>query len=173
MKQGSPVPGSPDRKQQLHKEEQQQDQLLDYQSDFESESKTEPDYSASQVSEDLQRNGGEEKMVSEVRDGGLDSDMSDGRTEDDYSRAFSEASHSSTSQTSDRSHTSKSNSQGRSEDSRPSLLHEGQASYQQSRRRTSSRKVLKETAVQTHSGPLASTWPTGLSTTHSICLSKM
>ncbi|XP_005919918.1 uncharacterized protein C19orf44 homolog [Haplochromis burtoni] len=161
-KQGSPVPGSPDRKQQLHEEEQQQDQLLDYQSDFESESKTEPDYSASQVSEDLQRNGGEEKMVSEVRDGGLDSDMSDGRTEDDYSRAFSEASHSSTSRTSDRSHTSKSNSQGRSEDSRLSLLHEGQASYQQSRRRTSARKVLKETAVQTHSGPLASTWPTDI-----------
>ncbi|XP_030584236.1 uncharacterized protein C19orf44 homolog [Archocentrus centrarchus] len=158
-KQGSPAPASSDGNQQL------QEELLDYQSDFESDSRTEPDdYSANQVSEHLQKTGGEEQVVSEVRGEVLDSDVPHERTEDDYSSAFSGTSQASASQTSDRSRTLKPYSQSTSEDSKSSLSHESRTSSQQSRRRPSARKVLKEAAVQTHPDPLASTWPTGVST---------
>lgn len=158
-KQGSPAPASSDGNQQLREE------LLDYQSDFESDSRAEPDdYSANQVSEHLQRTGGEEQVVSEVRDEVLDSDVPRERTEDDYSSAFSDTSQASASQTSDRSRTLKPYSQSRREDSKSSLSHESRTSSQQSRRRPSARKVLKEAAVQTQPDPLTSTWPTGVPT---------
>uniref|UniRef100_A0A3Q1CHZ6 DUF4614 domain-containing protein n=1 Tax=Amphiprion ocellaris TaxID=80972 RepID=A0A3Q1CHZ6_AMPOC len=144
------VHGSPDR-QQLPKQE---DEVLDYQSDFESESQAEMNYSASQVSEHLQGDGDEDKVLSEVKE---DSEVSHGRTEDDYSSAFSDTSHS---RTSDRSRTSKSFS--RSRDSRSSVSHGSWTSSQQTKRKASDRKALKEAAVQTQPDPLATTWSTGV-----------
>uniref|UniRef100_A0A3Q1GKD8 DUF4614 domain-containing protein n=1 Tax=Acanthochromis polyacanthus TaxID=80966 RepID=A0A3Q1GKD8_9TELE len=147
----APIHGSPDRHQQLPKQE---DEVLDYQSDFESESQTETNYSASQVSEHLQGDGDEDEVLSEVKE---DSEVSHGRTEDDYSSAFSDTSRS---QTSDRSHMSKSFS--RSRDSRSSMSRGSWTSSQQMRRKASGRKALKEAAVQTQPDPLASTWSTGV-----------
>ncbi|XP_029285708.1 uncharacterized protein C19orf44 homolog isoform X2 [Cottoperca gobio] len=131
-------------------EEQQQKDTVHYQSDFESESRTEPDYSVSQVSEHLQGDGGEEE-VSEVREEALDSDMSRGRTEDDYSSTFSDTSRSCTSRTSDISQTNRSRSSG---------SHSSRTSPRQLRR-ASTRKTYKEEAVQTQPDPMAYTWPAG------------
>ncbi|KAM7388762.1 hypothetical protein PAMP_024912 [Pampus punctatissimus] len=147
------APGSPNRHQQLPgfnefgEERRQQEDEVDYQSDFESESRIEPDYSASQVSEHLLGDGKEEEA--------LDSDVSCGRTEDDYSGTFSDTSRSYTSQTSDRSQRSLSRS-------RSSVSHSDWESTQPSRRRASTRKVLKEAAVQTQPDPLAYTWPSAI-----------
>ncbi|XP_051233674.1 uncharacterized protein C19orf44 homolog [Dicentrarchus labrax] len=159
----APVPGPPNRHQLprlKEKEEEQQlkeEDLLDYQSDFESESRTEPNYSTSQVSEDLQGHGDGEEEVSEVREQASDLDVSRGRTEDDYSSAFSDTGRSYTSQTSDHSQTLSRNRGSRS--SRSSVSHGSRTSSHQSRRRASTRKVLKEAAVQTQSNPLVHTWP--------------
>ncbi|XP_049442973.1 uncharacterized protein C19orf44 homolog [Epinephelus fuscoguttatus] len=169
-KPSAPLPGSPSRHRQglglkkiKQKEEpqlQQQDEdSLDYQSDFESESRTEPDYSASQVSEHLQGDGDEEEVVSEVREEALDSDASRSRrTEDDYSSTFSDTSRSCTSRTLDRSQTA-----SRSRDSRSYVSNDSRTS-RQSRRGASARKDLKEAAVQTQPDPLAYTRPTGMAT---------
>ncbi|XP_035509018.1 uncharacterized protein C19orf44 homolog [Morone saxatilis] len=159
----APVPGPPNRHQlpRLKEEEEEQqmkeEDLLDYQSDFESESRTEPNYSTSQVSEHLQGNGDGEEVVSEVREQASDLDVSRGRTEDDYSSAFSDTGHSYTSQTSDHSQTLSRNRDSRS--SRSSVSHGSRTLSHQSRRRASTRKVLKEAAVQTQSNPLVHTWP--------------
>lgn len=175
-KPSAPLPGSPSRHRQglglkkiKQKEEpqlQQQDEdSLDYQSDFESESRTEPDYSASQVSEHLQGDGDEEEVVSEVREEALDSDASRSRrTEDDYSSTFSDTSRSCTSRTLDRSQTA-----SRSRDSRSYVSNDSRTS-RQSRRGASARKDLKEAAVQTQPDPLAYTRPTGLSDIHGMCV---
>ncbi|KAM7410613.1 hypothetical protein PAMA_001851 [Pampus argenteus] len=148
-----PAPGSPNRHQQLPglnelgEERRQQEDEADYQSDFESESRMEPDYSASQVSEHLLGDGEEEEA--------LDSDVSSGRTEDNYSGTFSDTSRSYTSQTSDRSQRSLSGS-------RSSVSRSDGESARPSRRRASTRKVFKEAAVQTQPDPLAYTWSSGI-----------
>lgn len=133
--------------------------MLDYQSDFESESRTERNYSASQVSEQLLGDRDEEEAVSEVRDEALDSDVSHGRTEDDYSSTFSDPSRSYMSRTSD--HSDASESLSRSRDSRSPVSHSSRTSSQQSSRRAAARRVLKEAAVQTQAETMASTWSTG------------
>ncbi|KAM7012017.1 uncharacterized protein C19orf44 homolog [Tautogolabrus adspersus] len=123
-------------------EEQQQmeEDMLDYQSDFESASRTDPDNSASQVSEHLQ---GDDK-VSEVCERTSDSDVSHGRTAYDYSSTFSDTSCSYTPRSADHSHSA---SRSRT-----------------SRRCASTRKVLKDEAVQTQPDPLAHTLPAGMPT---------
>ncbi|XP_026160362.1 uncharacterized protein C19orf44 homolog isoform X2 [Mastacembelus armatus] len=164
-KHSTPVPGSPNRhqnppgsKEERKEEEQQQveEDVLDYQSDFESESRTEQNYSASQVSEHLQ--GDEEEVASEVRGEALDSH---GRTDDDYSSTFSDTSYSGTLQTSNNS--LRSEPLSRSRGSRSSVSHGNQTSSH-SRRRASVRKVLKEAAVQTQPDTMTSTWYTGMAT---------
>ncbi|XP_008295025.1 uncharacterized protein C19orf44 homolog [Stegastes partitus] len=150
-KRAASVPGSTDRHQQLPKQEEE---VLDYQSDFESESRTETNNSASKVSEHLQGDGDGDEVASEVRE---DSDVSRGRTDDDYSSSFSDTSGS---RTSDRTRTSKSYS--RSRDSRSSVSRGSWTSSQQSRRQASARKAVKEAAVQTQPDPLAYTWSTGV-----------
>ncbi|XP_040896538.1 uncharacterized protein C19orf44 homolog isoform X2 [Toxotes jaculatrix] len=148
-KHSAPVPGSLNGHQQPQREEKEEEVVLNYQSDFESESKTESNDSASQVSELLQGDGNE----ADVREEASDSDLSCKRTEDDYSSTFSDTA----SQTSDCSHTLKSFS--RSSDSRSSVSYDRRTS----RRRTSG-KVLKDAAVQTQPDTTAYTWSTGLGT---------
>ncbi|KAM6939069.1 uncharacterized protein C19orf44 homolog isoform 1-T2 [Lycodopsis pacificus] len=165
VKHSVPPPESPNRHQErprLNKKEkkddqqQQQEDALDYQSDFESESRTEPDHSVSQVSEHLQGDGDEEEaVVSEVREEASHSDVSRGRTGDDYSSTPSDTSRSWTSDHSQRLSKSSDSRSSRSSSSRGS-----RTLPRQSRRRASARKVLKETAVQTD--PLAYTWPAGV-----------
>ncbi|XP_039984887.1 uncharacterized protein C19orf44 homolog [Xiphias gladius] len=165
-KHSSRVPGSKNRHQQpprLRTEEkevmqqQEEEDVLDYQSDFESESRTEPNYSASQVSEHLQGDGDGGEVVSEVGEEASNSDVSCGRTEDDYLNTFSDT----TSQTSDLSHTSKSLSRSRD---RSLVSNSSWTSCHQSRRHASARKVLKEAAVQTQPDTMAYTWTTGMAT---------
>lgn len=155
------VPGPLNRQQlpgvkEKDEEQQQAEDVLDYQSDFESESRTDPGYSASQVSEHLQRHGDEEEVASEVGDEASHSDVSRGRAEDDYSNTFSDASQSYTSQTSGRSQTL-----SRSRDSRSSVSHGSWNISRQSRRRASTGNDLKDAAVQTQPDPLAFTQPAG------------
>ncbi|XP_054458318.1 uncharacterized protein C19orf44 homolog [Anoplopoma fimbria] len=163
VKHSVPSPGPPKihqewprLKEKEKKEEQHQDDALDYQSDFESESRTEPHYSVSQVSEHLQGDGDEEEAVSEVREEASHSDVSRWRTEDDYSSTFSDTSRSWTSD-----HSQKLSKSGDSRSSRSSVSQGSRTLSRQSRRRASTRKVLKETAVQTQTDPLAYTWPAG------------
>ncbi|XP_042271508.1 uncharacterized protein C19orf44 homolog isoform X2 [Thunnus maccoyii] len=164
-----PAAGSPNRHQQLPglkevgEEQQHQEDEVDYRSDFESESRTEPDYSASQVSEHLLGDGEQEEVVSEVREEAFESDVSHRRTEDDYSSTFSDTSRSCTSRTSDRSQRSLSRSRD-SRSSRSSVSHSDWDSSRPSRKHASARKVLKETAVQTQPDPLAYTWSSGMAT---------
>lgn len=166
----TPVHGSPNRQQlprpkekKKAEEQQEEEDMLDYHSDFESESRTEPDHSASLVSEHLQGHGDEEEVASEVRDEASDSDMSRReRTEDDYSSNFSDASRSYTTRTSDHSPTvSRSRDSRSSRSSRSSVSHSSRSFSRQSMRRASTRTVLKEAAVQTQTDPLAYAWPTG------------
>lgn len=139
-----PLPGSPNR----HKQEQAEE-VMDYPSDVESEDcRTEPHYSASQVSEHLLGDGHEEEVVSEILEVVLDSNVSHAKTADDYSSSFSGASLSCTSQKSDPSQTPESLSRGR--DSRSSR-----------RKPASTKTSLKEAAVQTQPHPLAYTWSAG------------
>ncbi|XP_029002174.1 uncharacterized protein C19orf44 homolog isoform X2 [Betta splendens] len=144
-------------KQQQHEEEKED--MLDYQSDFESESQREQSYSASQISEQLIGNGDEEVAL-KVRDEASVSDLFHGRTEDDYSDILSDPSHSCMSQTSDYSDTSESLS--RSRDSRSPVSHINQTSYCQSDRHPAARRLVQEAAVQTQ--PATHTWPTVVST---------
>ncbi|KAK9519799.1 hypothetical protein VZT92_022504 [Zoarces viviparus] len=164
VKHSVPPPESPNRHQErprLSKKEdkderQQQEDALDYQSDFESESRT--DHSVSQVSEHLQGDGDEEEaVVPEVREEASHSDVSRGRTGDDDSSTPSDTSRS---WTSDRSQRLSKSSDSRS--SRSSSSRGGRTLPRQSRRRASARKVLKEAAVQTQPDPLAYTWPAGV-----------
>lgn len=145
-------PDRPQQPQELKKEGEEQEGEVDYRSDFESESKTEPGYSASQVSEHLSGDG--EEVVSEVKEEASESDVSHGRTEDDYSSNFTD------SQTSDRSQRSFSRSRDSrssrsSRYSRSSVSHSDQESSRLSRKHTPTRK--KEAAVQTQ----PSTWSSG------------
>ncbi|XP_035863025.1 uncharacterized protein C19orf44 homolog isoform X2 [Sander lucioperca] len=160
VKHSVPLLGSPNRHQQQlrykEKKEEQQEGALDYQSDFESESRTESKYSVNQISEHLQEDGDEEKVVLEVRE--EDSDVSCERTEDNYSSTFSDTSRSCTSQTPDHSQTR------RSRDSRFSVSHDSLNLTRKSRRHASTRMVLKEAEVQTQPIPLALTWPAGMAT---------
>ncbi|XP_076579324.1 uncharacterized protein C19orf44 homolog [Chaetodon auriga] len=147
------VPGSLNRRalprlKEKDEDQQQAEDVLDYQSDFESESRTDPGYSASQVSEHLQGHGDEEEVASEVREKALDSDVSRGAAEDDYSDTFSDTSRSYISQTSDHSQTL-----SRSRDSRSSVSYGSRNSSHQSRRRASTRNDLKDAAVQTYTQP--------------------
>ncbi|CAK6976734.1 uncharacterized protein C19orf44 homolog, partial [Scomber scombrus] len=151
-----PASRSPNRYKQLQglKEEgEEQEGEVDYRSDFESESRTEPDYSTSQVSEHLPGDGEEEEVISEVREEASESDVSHGRTEDDYSSTFTD------SQISDRSQRSFSRSRD-SRSSRSSVSHSARESSRLSRKRTQTRKDLKEAAVQTQ----LSTWSSGMAT---------
>ncbi|XP_070816853.1 uncharacterized protein C19orf44 homolog isoform X2 [Chaetodon trifascialis] len=147
------VPGSPNRRalprlKEKDEDQQQAEDVLDYQSDFETESGTDPGYSASQVSEHLQGHGDEEEVASEVREEASDSDVSRGTAEDDYSNTFSDTSRSYISQSSDRSQTL-----SRSRDSRSSVSHGSRNSSHRSRRRASTRSDLKDAAVQTYTQP--------------------
>ncbi|KAG7233974.1 hypothetical protein INR49_028688, partial [Caranx melampygus] len=159
VKHSAPDPGTSNRQpprpsDKVKGEEQQQEEdVLDYQSDFESESRTGQDYSTSQVSEHLQGDGDEVEEVSEA----LRSDVSCQRTEDDYSSSFSDT----TSRTSDGSQTSQSFS--RSRDSRSLESGSSQTLCRQPKRRDSNRKVLKEAAVQTQTDTMTHTWTTALS----------
>uniref|UniRef100_A0A8C2XMZ3 DUF4614 domain-containing protein n=1 Tax=Cyclopterus lumpus TaxID=8103 RepID=A0A8C2XMZ3_CYCLU len=152
VKHSVPPPGSQNRhlerprlKEKKEERRWQEDDVSDYQSDF--ESGTEPDYSVSQVSEHLQGDG--EEAVSEVREEASQSDACRVRTEDEYSSALSDTSRSWTSD-----HIQKS-------DSGSSVSPESRTLSRQSRRRAS-RKVLKETAVQTQPDPLDYTWHAGV-----------
>ncbi|KAA8578901.1 hypothetical protein FQN60_012577 [Etheostoma spectabile] len=106
-------------KEKEKKEEEQQEGALDYQNDFESESKTKSKYSVNQISEHLQEDGDEETVVPEVRE--EDSDVSCERTEDNYLSTFSDTGRSCTSQTPGHSHTC------RSRDSRLSVSHDSRS----------------------------------------------
>lgn len=140
------VPAFPNRPQLLglKDEDEEQDEALDYQSDFESESRTEPEASASLVSEHLQGPGDAEEIREET------SDMSCGRSEDDSLSTYSDTSCSYSSSVSEHSQTANS---GRN--SRSSRSH-GSKSFYSSRRRDST-QVSKEAAVQTQLDP----WPAG------------
>ncbi|XP_068176248.1 uncharacterized protein C19orf44 homolog isoform X2 [Antennarius striatus] len=95
-------PASLNRQQLLRmNEEEQEEGVLDYQSDFESESRWEPDNSASLVSENFQVHEAEDEVASEVREAA--SGMSSVRTEEDLSSSSSRTSHSYMSPTSDHS----------------------------------------------------------------------
>ncbi|XP_071343404.1 uncharacterized protein C19orf44 homolog isoform X2 [Trachinotus anak] len=146
------------REEDKEEEQDQEEDVLNYQSDFESESRTEPNYSASQVSEHLQGDGDEVEVASGVREEALNSDVSCERTEDDYSSTFSDT----TSRTTNRSQTA--DPLSRSMDSRSSVSHRSRTSGHQWRRRASARKVLKEAAVQTQPDTTANTRPTGMAT---------
>lgn len=154
-----PVTGSTERhKEHLRykegKQQEEEEEVLDYQSDFESESCTEGNYSASQVSEQLPGDGVGEEAVSGVRDEDSVSDVSHVKTEDDYLNTLSDLSRSRLSHRSDASE-----SLSRSRDSRSSASHGGETSSQQ--RHAAARGVLKEAAVQTRHERTAYTWSTG------------
>lgn len=150
---GAPVPASLNR-QQLLRLKEEQDDALDYQSDFESDSRAEPEDGASQVSEHLQGHRDEEELVSEIRE--ETSDVSRGRAEDDYSSTFSDTSCSYTSPTSDHNRTASTR-----RDSRSSRSHGSRSFSGHSRGRDSTQIVSKEAAVQTQLDPLIYTWPAG------------
>ncbi|XP_029906124.1 uncharacterized protein C19orf44 homolog isoform X2 [Myripristis murdjan] len=150
------------KKKTEEEEEQEQEEVLDYQSDFESESRTEPDYSASQVSEHLGGDREEEEDISQVREEESWSDLSRGRTEDEYSSSFSDASRSYTTRTSDRSQTSQSLS--RRTHSRSSALDGDWSSSHRSRKSRSPHRALREAAVQTRPDLLAYSWSAGMAT---------
>lgn len=166
-----PFPGSPNKpqlqrlKEKEKEEEQQQEEeeedVLEYQSDFESESRTKLDYSASQVSEYLQGHGhgGRREVVSEVREEASDTDVSCGQAENNYSSIFSDKSRSYSSQTTDHSQTLNRSTDSRSSrSSRSSVSHGSQNSSHRARRRALTRTLLKEAAVQTQ----PDTWLTGM-----------
>uniref|UniRef100_A0AAQ6IKT3 DUF4614 domain-containing protein n=1 Tax=Anabas testudineus TaxID=64144 RepID=A0AAQ6IKT3_ANATE len=148
--------GEQQQQRQQEEEEEEKEDVLDYHSDFESESRTEQNCSASQVSEQLtgDRDGDGEEPLSEVRDETSDSDVSHGRTEDDYSSTFSHPSRSRVSQT---------QSISRSRDSRSPESPRSWTSSEQKARRAAARGVLKEAAVQTQPESMAYAWSTGVS----------
>lgn len=145
--------------QHQHEEEEEEEEaeMLDYQSDFESGSRSEQNYRASQVSDQLMGNGDEDEAALEVRDEASVSGAPRGRTEDDYSNISSDPSRSCKSRTSDYSDTSE--SLCRSRDSRSPVSPVSHASSHRSGRRPTARRAVKEAAVQTQ--PAAFTWPTG------------
>lgn len=146
VKHSSTDPGSSNRHQQRppFKEREKKEEEEDYQSDFESVSRTDH----SQVSEHLQGDAEEEEDGSVIREEASDSDSSRGRTGEDDSSSFSGTRRSCSSRTSD-------GSQRRS--SRSSESHSSRNSSHQGRRGASTRKVLREVAVQTQPDPLAHT----------------
>ncbi|XP_075997779.1 uncharacterized protein C19orf44 homolog isoform X2 [Genypterus blacodes] len=153
------VPASLNGYQQLSgleevKEEQQEEDVLDYQSDFESKSRTEADYNASQVLECLVGDTEEEEDVSEV---GEEAQESHGKTDDDYSSRFSDIRCSSATRTSNRSPTLFS----RIRVPRASASHASQSSCSLPSRQLGRGVQRKEAAVQTHPHPLAQAWSAG------------
>ncbi|KAK5869372.1 hypothetical protein PBY51_024095 [Eleginops maclovinus] len=130
------------------KQEEDEEEEVDYQSDFESVSRT--DQSVSAVSEHLQGDGEEGEDVSEIREEASDSDSYRGRTGEDYSSPLSDTRRSCSSGSSDGSQT---------RSSRSSKSHGSRNSSRQARRRASTRKILKEAAVQTQPDPPAHTGP--------------
>lgn len=125
----------PARYKEEGQEEEEQEDILNYQSDFESESRTEQNDSGSQVSEHLPLDGDEEEAVSEVSEGASNYGT---RTEADYS----DRSVSRSTRTPDYSATEKSLSRGRnSRSSAPQTT--------PPQRRAAARQGLKEAAVQT------------------------
>lgn len=150
---GTNVPASLNREQPPELKKEEEEDVLDYQSDFESESKTEPEDSASQLSEHLEEHGSEGEVASEIREEDLS--VSQERTEDDNSSALSNTSCPYTSPTPDHSQTVSSGSDS-------TRSHGSQTFSGHLRRPDSTGKVLKEAAVQTHQpDPLIYTWPTG------------
>lgn len=151
----APVPAFPNRPQLLglKDEDEEQDEALDYQSDFESESRTEPEASASLVSEHLQGPRDAEELLSEIRE--ETSDMSCGKSEDDSLSTYSDTSCSYSSSVSQHSQTANSGWSSRS-----SRSHGSKSFYSHSRRRDST-QVSKEAAVQTQLDPLKHPWPAG------------
>ncbi|XP_062252305.1 uncharacterized protein C19orf44 homolog [Platichthys flesus] len=137
-------------------QEKEEGDIFDYQSDFKSESRSQPKHSASQVSEHLQGDRDDVEEALEVREEASNSDVFHERTEDDYSSTFSDT----ISQTPGHSQTSKSFS--RSGDSRSSVSHGRKTSSHRSGRRASERKVFKEAAVQTQPDTMSHTWSTGV-----------
>ncbi|KAF3835643.1 hypothetical protein F7725_028201 [Dissostichus mawsoni] len=123
VKHSSTDPGSSNRHQQPppFKEKEKKEEEEDYQSDFESVSRTDH----SQVSEHLQGDAEEEEDGSVIREQASDSDSSRGRTGEDYSSSFSDTRRSCSSRTSD-------GSQRRS--SRSSESHSSRNSSHQGRR---------------------------------------
>lgn len=152
-KHGTNVPASLNREQTLKLKKEEEKDVLDYQSDFESETKTEPEGSGSQLSEDLEEYGSEGEVASEVREDDLSASQES--TEDDYSSAPSTTSCPYTSSTPDNSLTGSPGSNStRSHGSQPFSGH--------LRRPDSTGKVSKEAAVQTvQPDPLMHTWRTG------------
>lgn len=148
---------SPPKQLSRSKEEEEDEQQYEeeYSEDFESQ--TEPDHSASQVSEHLQSHGGEEEVVSEILERPADSEVSHGRRDDDYSRSYTDSSRSHSPHTANHSQTHSRSTESRSARSSVSRT-------SQSRRRCSSRKVLKDSAVQTQPDPLPGLWSAGAST---------
>ncbi|XP_056270463.1 uncharacterized protein C19orf44 homolog isoform X2 [Pseudoliparis swirei] len=152
VKLGVPPPGSPNGhlepprlKEKKEERRRQGDDVSDYRSDF--ESGTEPDDTVSQVSEHLQGDGDEEEVASEVREEASQSAADRVRTEYPLSDTTSRSCTSDYSQ---------------KPDSRASVSPGSRTLSRQSRRRASTRKVFKETAVQTQPDPLAYTWPAGV-----------
>lgn len=131
--------------------QQEEEDVHNYQSDFESESRTEPDASASQVSEHLQGQEDEEEVVSEHREEASHSHVSHGRTEDDYSSSFSDTGCSYNSSVSDHSQPHNRCRESRSSNSSVSYC---SFSQQTRRRHSSTRKLFKEAAVQTQADTL-------------------
>ncbi|KAG7501767.1 hypothetical protein JOB18_006148 [Solea senegalensis] len=145
------------RDHQLPRLRVEEEEVLDYQSDFESEIRTEMDDSAKDVAEDLQ--GEETDVVSEVRKEAWSSDASSERMKNDYSSRFSDTD----SQTSGCSRTSE--SYGSSSRSSRSVSHSRRTPHHQRRRSASSeRKNVKDVAVQTQPDTVAYSWSTGTAT---------
>ncbi|XP_058509990.1 uncharacterized protein C19orf44 homolog isoform X2 [Solea solea] len=139
------------------KERVYEEEVLDYQSDFESEIRTEMDDSARDVAEDLQ--GEETDVVSEVRKEAWSSDASSERMKNDYSSRFSDTD----SQTSGCSRTSESYSSSSSRSS-ISVSHSRRTPHHQRRSASSERKNVKDVAVQTQPDTVAYSWSTGTAT---------
>lgn len=150
-----PVSAFPNRPELLglKDEEEEQEEALDYQSDFASESRTEPVDSASQVSEHLQGPRDAEELVSAIR--AETWDMSAGRAEDDALSTYSDTSYSYSSSASGHSQTASSSRSSRSSRSHGSL------SFSSHSRRRDSTQVSKEAAVQTQLDPVKYPWPAG------------
>ncbi|XP_041863188.1 uncharacterized protein C19orf44 homolog isoform X1 [Melanotaenia boesemani] len=139
-------PGLPN--QQVPQEEDQE--VLDYQSDFESDSST------SQVSEHLP---GDEEGKDLPSDVSVKVSYPDKR-EDDHCCALLDRSLSSTSWSSDGTYRSASSSRR----SKSSKLHGSSDTPQRWRRRASARKAVKDSATQTQPDPLSAPWSAGMAT---------
>ncbi|KAM4628655.1 uncharacterized protein C19orf44 homolog isoform 2-T2 [Polymixia lowei] len=158
----------------LGQKEEEEEDVLDYKSDFESDfesaSRTKPGNSGSEVSERLGGDGEEEEQdVSETRGEVSESDKSRGRREDSYSDGFSDTSRSYTMRTTSHSKTSVLHSRSTDSYSGSSAPRSDWSPShtvtppRQSRRHPSPSRAVREAAVQTHPHALAYTWTAALS----------